>query len=64
MMLRMIAGIAETTREVRPELWRRYLDLLMDGLRADRADVTPFTVPPLEPDEVDRVKDIGRPPRR
>lgn len=64
MMLRMLAGIADATREVRPDLWRRYLELLLDGLRADRAAVTSFTVPPINPVEMDRVTQVGRPPRR
>jgi AcrR family transcriptional regulator len=64
MMLRMLAGIADATREVRPDLWRRYLDLLLDGLRVDRTAVTSFTVPPIDPVEMDRVKQVGRAPRR
>jgi AcrR family transcriptional regulator len=64
MMLRMLGGIADATRDVRPDVWRRYLDLLLDGLRADRTGVTSFTVPPLDYADVDRVKNIGRSPRR
>ena len=64
MMLRMLGGIADATREVRPDVWRRYLELLLDGLRADRAEPAPFTVPPMEPLEMDRVSQVGRAPRR
>lgn len=64
MMLRMLAGIADATREVRPDLWRRYLELLLDGLRAERTEATAFTVPPIEPLEMDRVTQVGRAPRR
>ncbi len=64
MMLRMLAAVAEVTRDVRPDLWRRYLGLLLDGLRAERSGVTPLTVPPLEEEQVDRVKDVGRSMRR
>ena len=60
MLLRMFAGIAEATRDVRPDLWRRYLDLVLDGLRADRSDVTPFTVPAIDPLEIDRVNKVAR----
>ena len=43
----MVAAITDNTRA--PDLWRRYLRLLIDGLRA-RPDAT--TLPPLpEPDE-------------
>lgn len=64
MLLRMLGGIADATREIRPDVWRRYLDLLLDGLRADREGVTSFTVPPLDYADIDRVKEIGRSPRR
>lgn len=64
MLLRMLAGIAEATREVRPDLWRRYLELLLDGLRAERVGVSSFTVPPIEPLDMDRVTQVGRPVRR
>jgi AcrR family transcriptional regulator len=39
----MIGSVAEYTRDVRPELWRRYLGLLLDGLSAhcDRKPLTP-----------------------
>ncbi|PRY35155.1 TetR/AcrR family transcriptional regulator [Umezawaea tangerina] len=32
----MIGSVIEYTQDVRPELWRRYLGVLLDGLRADR----------------------------
>lgn len=60
MMLRMLAGIAEATREVRPDLWRRYLELLLDGLRAGGPGGGAFTVAPIEPPEMDRVNDLAR----
>lgn len=37
--------VIETTATVAPELWRRYLGLLLDGLRAGAA--TPLPAPPL-----------------
>jgi AcrR family transcriptional regulator len=37
--------VVETTADVAPDLWRRYLGLLLDGLRADAA--TPLPAPPL-----------------
>src|SRR5262249_32976614 len=37
--------VAELTASVAPELWRRSLGLLLDGLRADAA--TPLAPPPL-----------------
>jgi len=31
----MIGSVAEYTQDVRPDLWKRYLGVLLDGLRAD-----------------------------
>lgn len=64
MLLRMFAGIADATREVRPDIWRRYLDLLLDGLCTARSGVTSFTVPPLEHADVDRINKVGLTSRR
>jgi AcrR family transcriptional regulator len=35
MLVFMIVGVAEYTRSVDPEIWRRYLAIVLDGLRAD-----------------------------
>lgn len=64
MLLRMLGGIAEATRDVRPDVWRRYLEVLLDGLRAERSGVTSFTVPLLLPAEIDSINEVGRTSRR
>lgn len=64
MMLRMLAAVAEVTRDIDPDLWRRYLGLLLDGLRAERSGITPLTVAPLRPEQVDRMRDVCRSTRR
>lgn len=64
MLLRMMAAIADATRDVRPDVWRRYLELFLDGLRADRPPVTSFTVAPIGTEEIDRVNKLGRTARR
>lgn len=46
------AGTMAATEQVAPDAWRRYLGLMLDGLRADGAH--PLPVPPLEPAQVDR----------
>jgi AcrR family transcriptional regulator len=56
MLLRMLAAVAEFTREVRPELWRRYLAILLDGLRAERSELTEPAEAPIDPVEVDAVR--------
>ncbi|HXH97348.1 MAG TPA: helix-turn-helix domain-containing protein [Gaiellaceae bacterium] len=45
--------VIETTGGVAPGLWRRYLGLLLDGLRAEGA--TPLTAPPLTRAQLDRI---------
>jgi AcrR family transcriptional regulator len=45
--------VAEMTSEVVPELWRRYLALMLDGLRASAA--TPLPHPPLTRTQLQRV---------
>lgn len=45
--------VAELTSSVAPELWRRYLGLLLDGLRTDAA--TPLPHPPLTSEQLERV---------
>ena len=41
--------VVDATRDIAPEFWRRYLALLVDGLRAESASLLPR--PPLSPDE-------------
>jgi AcrR family transcriptional regulator len=45
--------VAELTATVAPELWRRYLGLVLDGLRAEAA--TPLARPPLTRAQLARV---------
>lgn len=44
------ARIAQATRSIAPDAWRRHLQLVLDALRADGA--TPLTEPPLTSDEL------------
>jgi AcrR family transcriptional regulator len=44
-LFRALGRIIELTDEGQPDLWRRYLNLLLDGLRPGAA--TPLPVPPL-----------------
>jgi AcrR family transcriptional regulator len=46
----MLSSVAEYTRPVRPEIWRRYLALVLDALRPDGA--SPLPEAPLTPDEM------------
>jgi AcrR family transcriptional regulator len=52
-MLFWTAGrVIETTAAIAPDYWRRYLGLMLDGLRASAA--TPLSVPPLTRAQVTR----------
>ena len=51
----MIGSIMDATHQVRPDVWRRLLTLVIDGLRAQPGAATPMPVAPLEVDEVQRV---------
>lgn len=48
-----IARTVEATAQVRPELWRRHLALLFDGMRASAA--APLPGSPLRPEELARL---------
>ena len=49
--------VAQMTSDVVPELWRRYLGLLLDGLRTSAA--TPLPHPPLTKAQLERVNSTG-----
>jgi AcrR family transcriptional regulator len=49
----MLAEVAEYARDARPEVWRRYLALLLDGLRPARAGTTALPEPALTPAEME-----------
>src|SRR4051795_31107 len=49
----MLGAVMDRSREVEPELWRRFLGLILDGLRPDAA--TPLPVGPLSADQLDAV---------
>jgi AcrR family transcriptional regulator len=49
----MLGPLMERARDVEPDLWRRYLGLVLDGLRPESA--TPLPLPALRPDQLDGV---------
>jgi AcrR family transcriptional regulator len=48
----MLASVVDYTRDIRPEVSRRYLALMLDGLRADGRPRTELPGPALEIEEV------------
>ena len=51
----MLGTAAEYAVDVRPEIWLRYLTLIVDGLCPARDKITPFPVPALQPAEMVQV---------
>ena len=48
----MLASAADYAATTKPEVWRRYLAMLIDGLRPARDTVTELPVPPLSSDDL------------
>lgn len=48
----MLASLAEYAAAVTPDVWRRYLAMLIDGLRPSRGDVSPLPAPAPTPREI------------
>jgi AcrR family transcriptional regulator len=49
---KMICDVMDITRGVSDDLWRRYLAIVLDGLRPTRDAPTPLPVPALEQNDV------------
>jgi hypothetical protein len=59
----MVGAIIDVSRDVEPELWRRFLGLLLDGLRADRDEAHPLPADALSLDQLATAMAAWRPPR-
>lgn len=59
----MVAAIAEVAPPDRPDLWRRFLALLIDGMRPEGAPRPELPGPPLDFDAIEDVMCRWRPPR-
>lgn len=64
MMFLMLTAVLDAAREVEPELWRRYLEIFIQGLRAEPGPPDPLTTPALEGQQVPIVMRAFRLPRR
>ena len=49
----MVGAAAELGGDIAPDLWRRYLELLLDGLRTRRDGPTPLAAPALAESQLD-----------
>jgi AcrR family transcriptional regulator len=56
MLVFMVVGVAEYTRAVDPDIWRRYLAIVLDGLRAD----SKLPYPPLDFAQMTKAMDKWR----
>jgi AcrR family transcriptional regulator len=60
----MLASLIDGTRDVEPDLWRRFLPIVLRGMRADAAPPEPLPQPPLDPRKVDAVMSAAKLRRR
>jgi AcrR family transcriptional regulator len=58
----MLGTLSECTRDVDPEIWRRYVGILTDGLRTSRAQPTALRRDALTPEQTERTMRAWRPP--
>jgi len=59
----MLSNVVDFACPTDPELWRRYLVLVLDGLRTSRADPSPLPEPALDPTQLDEAMTRWRPRR-
>jgi hypothetical protein len=60
----MLALVADYGADVVPELWRRYLTIVLDGLRTRRDAPSAAPVDALDFDELAEAMHAWRPPAR
>jgi len=60
----MLGAVLDFSRDVEPELWRRFLAIVLDGLRARRDDATPLPQPALDTAQLERMMSALKAPRR
>lgn len=55
-LIHMVDGLAEFAKPINPEIWRRYLAITLNGIRADTVARQDLPVRALTDDEVDQAK--------
>jgi AcrR family transcriptional regulator len=60
----MLGAVVDVSRDVRPDLWLRCLELILDGMRADGVPRMPLAVPPVDWQELDGLLACWRPSQR
>jgi AcrR family transcriptional regulator len=60
----MLGSLSECTRDVDPEIWRRYLGIVTDGLRTRRVEPSPLQRGALTPEDAQSTMRAWRPSAR
>jgi AcrR family transcriptional regulator len=60
----MLSTLIDASRDISPDLWRRYLAIITRGLSAHPDQEPELTIPPLAADQVDHVMSFLKPARR
>jgi hypothetical protein len=60
----MVGAVIDAGRDVAPDLWRRYLAIMLQGLRAQPAQPRPLSTPTVSPEQMDDVLMGSRKVRR
>ncbi|CAM4479546.1 TetR/AcrR family transcriptional regulator [Nocardia ninae] len=55
-LIHMVDGIAEFARPVNPDVWQRYMAIVLNGVRAEGTPPQQLLVPPLNDSEVEQAK--------
>ncbi|MFI6047205.1 TetR/AcrR family transcriptional regulator [Nocardia sp. NPDC051321] len=55
-LIHMVDGIAEFARPVNPDVWQRYMAIVLNGVRAEGTPPQQLLVPPLNDTEVEQAK--------
>ena len=61
LILMMVDRVADTTRDAAPDMWRRALELILDGLAARRDTASALPAPALEDEQLDVALAAWRP---
>jgi AcrR family transcriptional regulator len=60
----MLGAVIDVSREIEPELWRRYLALMLRGLRSDANPLEPLPVGPPTDEQLEEVMRCWQPAPR
>jgi AcrR family transcriptional regulator len=60
----MVGAIVDYTHDVEPDVWRRLLAIVLDGLRTRRDAPSPLPTPALRDEQLDRAMGAWRAPAR